>query len=134
MIYLTLSIPLVVMVFTLRLMGRRWWCECGTPKWWGSGPVCQSQHLFDRWMVSHFMHGGFFYAAVRGFSLTQPVLFSLVIVLVIEALWEIVENTPWVIAAYRKSGDVNYEGDSILNSVSDLLSCFSGSLFVRLFV
>jgi hypothetical protein len=75
-----------------------------------------------------------FYGAVRGFATTYPVTLSLLIVLSVEAVWEIIENTPWVINAYRSSGDIHYQGDSIGNIFGDLLACLGGSLLVATFV
>ena len=49
------------------------------------------------------------------------------VALAVEAGWEILENTPWIIDRYRDvtvSGD--YVGDTILNSMSDILAMLVG--------
>lgn len=120
-------LPFVVMVITLWLMGRPWWCGCGSRALWGIGEKHYSQHLFDRWTPSHFYHGGFFYAAARGFMLDKPWQLALFLAVCAGAVWEIIENTPYVIKAYRKCGDRWYQGDTILNSVGDLLACLVGA-------
>ena len=43
-------------------------------------------------------------------------------------MWEIIENTPYVINRYRKASNLsrNYPGDSIINSIGDILSMSIG--------
>ena len=51
----------------------------------------------------------------------------------IEGAWEIAENSPWVIEAYRKQAlAAGYVGDSILNSLSDMLAMMTGFTLARL--
>jgi len=52
--------------------------------------------------------------------------------LVVEASWEIVENTPLVINRYREAtAALGYSGDSVLNSVSDITMMAIGFLIAR---
>jgi hypothetical protein len=56
----------------------------------------------------------------------------LLIALVVEASWEIVENTPMVIDRYREAtAALGYSGDSVINSVSDILMMVVGFLVAR---
>jgi hypothetical protein len=45
---------------------------------------------------------------------------------VLEACWEVTENSPFVIDRYRQTMSLDYAGDSILNSMSDILFCVLG--------
>lgn len=114
----------------LWLMGRPLWCGCGSWALWTTGNEHYSQHLFDPWVFSHVFHGGFFYGAFRGFMTRWSWRVAVVTSLVVEGLWEILENTPWIIEAYRASGDRWYMGDTILNSLGDLLACLTGALIL----
>jgi hypothetical protein len=51
----------------------------------------------------------------------------LTLAVVLEAVWEIVENTPWIINRYREQTiALDYYGDSVLNSVSDITAMIVG--------
>ncbi len=130
-----LPIPFALMILVLWLMKRPW--RCGCKSWWRpytTGTKHYSQHLLDPWSVSHVGHGIFFYGTFRGFMTTHDWTTALLLSLSVEAVWEVVENTPWAIAAYRRSGDRFYYGDSILNSVGDLAVCLAGALLTGWFV
>ncbi len=129
-----LPVPFVAMVLILRFMGRPWWCDCGSYRPYTTGTKHYSQHLFDPWTVSHFGHGIFFYGTFRGFMTTHDWTTAVLLTLTVEAAWETIENTRWAINAYRRSGDKFYYGDSVLNSLGDLLACLAGALLTGWFV
>lgn len=104
-------------------------CECGTVKLW-HGVVQSSensQHVTDWYSPSHFTHGliMFFLAWLlwdkwRLFG-GVPARWALPIAVVIEAAWEIMENTPMVIDRYREvTISWGYAGDSMVNSLADI--------------
>jgi len=119
----------LLMVGVLRAAGRLWWCACATPLLW-VGDVNSShlsQHLFDPYSFSHLLHGVVFYGMLWILARRIPYAQRLLVALVLEAGWEILENSPFIIDRYRQSTmALQYYGDSIVNSVGDLLSCALG--------
>jgi Protein of unknown function (DUF2585) len=126
---------MLVQGLMLRAMGRVWICTCGTVRLW-VGDIWSpelSQQLFDWYTASHIVHGILFYGVLRLLLPKAPVLARLAIAVGIEAAWEIAENSPWVIEAYRKQAlAAGYTGDSILNSLSDTLAMMTGFALARL--
>ena len=115
-------------------MGRHPICTCGTVDLWvGARDSSKtSQMLADWYSPSHVVHGLLFYAAlwllVRHWSVEKRFLAALLI----EAAWEVIENTPMVIDRYRETtAALGYSGDSVVNSVSDILMMCAGFLAAR---
>ena len=109
---------LIVMIVGELLMGRK-----PVPpemKLWG-GTVDGSRQLFDWYSPSHISHGFIFYWLTG----------SLVAATAIEAAWELLENSPVIIRRYRQTSSVDYAGDTILNSVSDLTCMMAGFCFAE---
>jgi len=131
-----LGVPalLAIQAAVLLAMGRPPICTCGYVKFW-EGDVLSSemsQHLFDWYTYSHIVHGLLFYAVLRLVAPKLPVLPRLLIAVGIEGAWEIAENTPWVIEAYRKQALAQgYVGDSTINSLFDTLSMMAGFAVAR---
>jgi Protein of unknown function (DUF2585) len=126
---------MVVQALVLHLMGRVWICSCGTVRVW-VGDIWSSelsQQLFDWYTPSHIVHGILFYGLLRLVLPRAPVLVRLAIAVGIEVSWEIAENSPWVIEAYRKQAlAAGYAGDSILNSLLDTVAMMTGFAIARL--
>jgi hypothetical protein len=132
------SILVVVTAFTaltLSLMGRDLICPCGSVAIWagpGTPPDQGSQHLFDLYAPSHVIHGLAFYGALALVARRLNVNMRLAIALLLEAGWEILENTPAIIERYRAvTVSFDYNGDSVVNSVADLLAMTLGFILAR---
>lgn len=113
-------------------MGRVPICTCGTVRLWvgeANGPET-SQQIADWYTLSHIIHGFLFFGALWLVARRLPVGARYLIALAVEIGWELLENSPLIIERYRSATAASgYSGDSVLNSVCDMLFMALGFAF-----
>ena len=118
----------------LAVMGQPFICTCGVIQFW-HGTVSDagnSQHLSDWYTFSHIIHGFGFYFLLWLAAPGSSLLHRFAVALVLEAEWEIFENTPLIIERYRQGAMAQgYFGDSIINSVGDTFAAALGFILAR---
>jgi hypothetical protein len=115
-------------------MGRHPICTCGTIELWvGSRDSPKtSQMLADWYSLSHIVHGLIFYGLLSLVVRRWPVEWRFLAALLVEASWEVIENTLLVINRYRATtAAVGYSGDSVVNSMMDIVMMCLGFLAAR---
>ena len=131
----TCVLIVAVTVIILRIMGRPLICTCGTIKLWHGEVISSenSQHISDWYSVTHAVHGILFYFLLwlisRTFLRLRGVPVRLVLAVAIESVWEVFENTDFIINRYREATiALDYFGDSVINSTADILFMSLGFL------
>jgi hypothetical protein len=125
-------VALVALSATLLLaMGRPPVYQHGPVRLW-SGDVQSdqnSQQLADPYTLTHVTHGVLLFGLVSLGGRSLPARTRIVVAMALECAWEVFENTDVVIQRYRATTvALGYYGDSVLNSVGDVLATALGAL------
>jgi len=125
--FLTIAVAVVI----LNWQGRVVWCQIGdySPWSWDIWSPHTSQHIIDPYSFTHVFHGVIEFWLIGLIFRKVPMAWRLLIAVLIESSWEILENSTFIIQRYRESTiSLDYFGDSIINSIADILSCTVGFL------
>ncbi len=130
--WVVILILVIAAMFALQFEGRVWWCETGdySPWAWDIWSKHNSQHLIDPYSFTHIQHGILEFWLIGLVFKKIPLAWRLLIAVMIEGAWEIAENSSYIINRYREETiSLDYFGDSIINSISDMLCCAAGFVF-----
>ncbi len=132
--WLVIVAVFVAAAVLLRSQGRHWICTCGQV-WLWSGDIWSannSQHLLDPYSFTHVLHGFVLLWLTAWACPRLAPLWQLGLALAVESLWEVVENSSFIIERYRETTlALGYEGDTVVNSLADVLLCGLGFLLAR---
>lgn len=125
---------IVVATIMLTIQGRVVWCEAGDywPWSWTVMSRHNSQHIIDPYSFTHMLHGILEFWLIGLVFQRVPLAWRFVIAIFIESTWEVAENTSYIINRYREATlSLDYFGDSIVNSLADIVCCGIGFVIAR---
>ncbi len=135
--YILVGVAIIVVAALAEFsLGRLAFCKCNVISLW-SGDINSnqnSQEFADPYTFTHITHGVLLYGLAHlvggGWSLGARAVFAIAI----ESGWEVFENTDFVINQYRAATiSLDYYGDSVFNSVADILAVVVGFWFASRF-
>ncbi len=133
-LWLSIAAVVAASAAALHLLGRLWLCSCGTLRLWvgDAWSAETSQQLFDPYSFTHVLHGFLFCWLLAWAAPRVAAGWRLSLAVALEALWEVVENSEFVIRRYREAtAALGYEGDTVVNSLGDIPACAAGFALAR---
>lgn len=127
--YYACAFAVILAVIILWTQGRVWWCAARdlSPWSWDIWSQHNSQHILDPYSFTHLLHGVLEFWLIGLVFRRVPLVWRFFIAVFIESSWEVAENSRYVIERYREATiSLDYFGDSIINSVSDIIFCATG--------
>lgn len=132
--WFTFPAILILVTLQLRHQGRVWWCACAQLTPWAGDiwSAHNSQHFLDPYSFTHLLHG-FVICWLLTLCLPRvPPTWRLALGVLLESLWELFENTEFVIRRYRETtAALGYNGDSVANSLGDIFMCGIGFMIAQ---
>lgn len=128
------GVVLLLMIVSLRALGRMFLCACGYFDVWTSDTCSSnnSQQLFDPYSFTHVLHGFLFFWLIKLLFRRMTAFWQFWLALLLESAWEVFENTSFVINKYRtETAALGYTGDTVVNSLGDLACALVGFLIAR---
>jgi hypothetical protein len=133
-LWLAVVAVLAAAAFLLRWQGRLWLCSCGHFRLWlgDAWSPETSQQLFDPYSFTHVLHGFALYGLLALLLPRTGWRWRVALAVAAEALWEVFENTEFVVNRYREAtAALGYNGDTVVNSLGDVIACAAGVLVAR---
>jgi hypothetical protein len=127
--FLAISLVITFTGIFLFFQGRSLICTCGKVYFWVGNiwSSDNSQHIFDPYSFTHLLHGFLFCWLLLLFARKIPFNWQLAVAVTAESLWELIENSNFIINRYRENTlALGYQGDTIINSLSDIFACSVG--------
>jgi hypothetical protein len=118
-------------VLWLMLLGRNFVPETVALQSWSGSTLSadNSQHLIDFYSLLHAVSGAALYFAARAVCPAWPVHLRFMMMIGCSGVWEVIENTPSVIALFNDPhGLAVYRGDSVVYALSDTSFAAAGFL------
>lgn len=132
--WLAILVTCALAAYLLDQQGRLWICACGRVLVWAGDiwSADNSQHLFDPYSFTHILHGFVFFWVAAWLLPRLDFSWQLWVAILVEAAWEVAENSEVIIQRYRDATlALGYNGDTIINSLSDIALCGVGVVLAR---
>ncbi|TWH33491.1 MULTISPECIES: DUF2585 family protein [unclassified Aminobacter] len=128
----TLAVVMIIIakIMILHLIGRPVICDCGVLKLWEGtpSPAHNSQHFADHYSFLHAAFGIGLFHLLAGLRPDWSMARLAIAVTASSAIWEVAENTPFIIDRFASwSSNLDYGGDSLANSLGDTLFTLLGA-------